>query len=153
MGTFDTVALKRSRPEHVPHSGNRIERLVRRIDGLQQGSRPVGFIVGVLKKYGDDRGGQLAALVAFSAYLAFFPLMLVLVTGTRRDELVQGAPRYDPHLSLAIMRPYWAQPLDRESAASGKRPVDAAAGHGYSANLLPEACDLGTGPPVPLLSC
>jgi hypothetical protein len=38
--------------------------------------------VGVFKKYGDDRGGQLAALVTFSAFLSFFPLMLVVVTIT-----------------------------------------------------------------------
>jgi YihY family inner membrane protein len=36
--------------------------------------------VGVLKKYGDDRGGSMAALVTFYGFLAVFPLLLLLVT-------------------------------------------------------------------------
>jgi YihY family inner membrane protein len=54
----------------------------RRIDRWQQNSRNAGFVVGVVKKYGDDRGGQLSSLIAFSAFLSFFPLMLVVVTLT-----------------------------------------------------------------------
>jgi YihY family inner membrane protein len=59
-----------------------IERVLRAIDRWQQRTRPAGFIVGVVKKYGDDRGGQLSSLIAFSAFLSFFPLMLVVVTLT-----------------------------------------------------------------------
>ncbi len=55
---------------------------MRWIDRRQQQSGPAGFVFGVIKKFGDDRGGQLAALIAFSAFLAFFPLMLVIVTAT-----------------------------------------------------------------------
>jgi YihY family inner membrane protein len=36
--------------------------------------------VAVLKKYGDDRGGSLAALVTFYGFLALFPLLLLFVT-------------------------------------------------------------------------
>jgi uncharacterized BrkB/YihY/UPF0761 family membrane protein len=36
--------------------------------------------VAVLKKYGDDRGGSLAALVTFYGFLAVFPLLLLFVT-------------------------------------------------------------------------
>ena len=36
--------------------------------------------VAVLKKYGDDRGGSLSALVAFYGFLSVFPLLLLLVT-------------------------------------------------------------------------
>jgi YihY family inner membrane protein len=36
--------------------------------------------VGVLKKYSDDRGGSLAALITFYGFLAVFPLLLLLVT-------------------------------------------------------------------------
>jgi YihY family inner membrane protein len=38
--------------------------------------------VAVLKKYGDDRGGSLAATVAFYGFLALFPLFLMFVTIT-----------------------------------------------------------------------
>lgn len=61
---------------------NLIEVVVRRIDRWQQQSTNAGFIFGVIKKYGDDRGGQLCSLIAFSAFLSFFPLMLVVVTLT-----------------------------------------------------------------------
>jgi YihY family inner membrane protein len=38
--------------------------------------------VAVLKKYGDDRGGSMSALVAFHGFLALFPLLLLFVTIT-----------------------------------------------------------------------
>jgi YihY family inner membrane protein len=59
-----------------------VQRVVRAVDRVQQRSKPIGFVVGIFKKYGDDRGGQLAAQLAFSAFLSFFPLMLVVVTVT-----------------------------------------------------------------------
>jgi YihY family inner membrane protein len=59
-----------------------LERVLRSIDRVQQGSKVTAFAVGVVKKYGDDRGGQLAALVSFYAFLSFFPLTLVVVTAT-----------------------------------------------------------------------
>jgi YihY family inner membrane protein len=34
----------------------------------------------VVKKYGDDRGGHLAALITYYGFLSLFPLLLVLVT-------------------------------------------------------------------------
>ena len=36
--------------------------------------------VAVFKKYGDDRGGSLSALVTFYGFLAVFPLLLLFVT-------------------------------------------------------------------------
>jgi YihY family inner membrane protein len=59
---------------------NVLERLARRADSVQQGVRPVAFAVGVFKKFGDDRGGSLAALLTFYGFLSLFPLLLLLVT-------------------------------------------------------------------------
>ena len=59
---------------------NVVEQLVRRADQAQQGVRPLAFAVGVLKKFGDDRGGSLAALLTFYGFLSLFPLLLLLVT-------------------------------------------------------------------------
>jgi hypothetical protein len=44
---------------------NPAERVVRRVDAFQQGHRVPGFAFGVIKKFGDDRAGSLAALVAY----------------------------------------------------------------------------------------
>ena len=37
-------------------------------------------MVGVVKKYGDDNGGNLAALLADDGFLSLFPLLLVALT-------------------------------------------------------------------------
>jgi YihY family inner membrane protein len=59
---------------------NIVERLARKADAAQQGIRPIAFVMGVVKKFGDDRGGSLAALLTFYGFLSLFPLLLLLVT-------------------------------------------------------------------------
>lgn len=59
---------------------NPLQRTLRRVDRFQQDHRVAGFLFGVNKKYGDDRGGQLAALIAYYGFLSLFPLLLVLFT-------------------------------------------------------------------------
>ncbi len=54
--------------------------VVVRVDRWQRRHRAAAFVVGVVKKYGDDRGGHLAALITYYGFLAMFPLMLVFVT-------------------------------------------------------------------------
>jgi YihY family inner membrane protein len=60
--------------------GNPVEVVVRPVDQWQQRTRPVAFIFAVVKKYGDDRGGMLAALITFYGFLSLFPLLLVGLT-------------------------------------------------------------------------
>jgi YihY family inner membrane protein len=57
-----------------------VERVARKVDRTQQGARPLAFAVGVFKKFGDDRGGSLSALLTFYGFLSLFPLLLLLVT-------------------------------------------------------------------------
>jgi YihY family inner membrane protein len=59
---------------------NVIERAARRVDRAQQGFGPAAFAFGVVKKFGDDRGGQLAALVTYYGFVSLFPLLLLLFT-------------------------------------------------------------------------
>ena len=59
---------------------NPIEKAIRAVDGTQRRFTPTAFIVGVIKKFGDDNGGVLVANLAYSAFIALFPLLLVLVT-------------------------------------------------------------------------
>jgi membrane protein len=55
------------------------ERL-RELDRRQQRSRRVSFVAAVIKKFGEDQAGQLAALIAYYGFVSLFPLLLVLVT-------------------------------------------------------------------------
>ena len=59
---------------------NPVERLLRKADRVQQKYSPSAFVLGVVKKYGDDNGGVLVANLTHSAFVSFFPLLLVLVT-------------------------------------------------------------------------
>jgi YihY family inner membrane protein len=60
---------------------NRVERVLRRIDRVQRAHPALGFPLAVARKYGDDKGGTLAALLTYSAFFALFPALLMLVTG------------------------------------------------------------------------
>ena len=51
-----------------------------KLDLYQQESEPLAFGVGVIKKFGDDRAGRLAALIAYYGFFSVFPAMLALVT-------------------------------------------------------------------------
>jgi len=59
---------------------NPVERAIRRVDAIQQRYTPTAFLFGVVKKYGDDNGGDLVANLAYSAFVSVFPLLLILVT-------------------------------------------------------------------------
>ncbi|HSZ14439.1 MAG TPA: YihY/virulence factor BrkB family protein [Solirubrobacteraceae bacterium] len=50
------------------------------LDRRQQRSPRLSFLAAVIKKFGDDQGGQLAALIAYYGFVSLFPLLLVLVT-------------------------------------------------------------------------
>src|SRR6266704_180649 len=59
---------------------NMAKRVFRAVDHYQQQHAWLAFPVAVWKKFGDDQAGNLAALIAYSALVAIFPLLLVLVT-------------------------------------------------------------------------
>ena len=95
---------------------NPIERTARAVDRVQQGNRPVGFVFSVFKKFGDDRGGTLAAQLAYYGFLSLFPAMLVATTvigflGNDRvaDSLVASVmgelPVFGEHVGPDAVRP------------------------------------------------
>jgi membrane protein len=57
-----------------------IERRLRAADQFQQRHPVLAFPVAVWSKFNDDQAGNLAALIAYYAYAALFPLLLILVT-------------------------------------------------------------------------
>jgi YihY family inner membrane protein len=50
------------------------------IDRFQIRHRPTAFASAVIKKFGEDRAGDHAALVAYYGFFSIFPLLLVMVT-------------------------------------------------------------------------
>ena len=55
-------------------------RPIRAFDRSQQKHPVLAVPVAVIKKFADDQGGRLAALVAYYAFFSLFPLLLMLVT-------------------------------------------------------------------------
>jgi membrane protein len=53
---------------------------LRVLDDLQQRHPRLSFPAAVVKKFGDDQASQLAALIAYYAFVSMFPLLLVFVT-------------------------------------------------------------------------
>ncbi len=55
--------------------------MIERLDKLQRKHPVLGFGIAVIYKYVDDQGGYLAVLMTYYAFLALFPLLLLLTTG------------------------------------------------------------------------
>jgi YihY family inner membrane protein len=69
------------------------------LDHRQQKIRGLRFVLAVYKKFTDDQGGQLAALISYYGFVSLFPLLLVFVTilgfvlqgnPKLQDEIVKG---------------------------------------------------------------
>jgi YihY family inner membrane protein len=90
-----------------------LERWKSQLDAAQQRRPLPAFVVGVVKKFGDDRAGDLAAVVTYYAFLSIFPLLLLFVTvtgfvlhddpGLRRD-LVDSAIADFPVVGVQLRR-------------------------------------------------
>jgi YihY family inner membrane protein len=70
------------------------------LDRIQRTRTWLAFPVAVVKKFGDDRAGSLAALITYYGFASLFPLLLVLVTAAEvvlhdrpefRDRLIDSA--------------------------------------------------------------
>jgi YihY family inner membrane protein len=59
---------------------NPAEQALRRVDRYQQQHPWVGVPFAVVKKFGDDKGGNLTTLLTYNGFFALLPLLLVLVT-------------------------------------------------------------------------
>lgn len=58
----------------------RITRLIRRIDHLQQRHKPLAIMVAIVRKFGDDNASTWALLVAYYGFASLVPLLLIAVT-------------------------------------------------------------------------
>ncbi len=59
---------------------NVVERTLRRVDAAQQRHRVPAFVVGVVKKFGDDNAGSLTVQLTYSMFVTVFPLLLLAIT-------------------------------------------------------------------------
>jgi membrane protein len=76
-------------------------RPVRAFDRAQQRRRWLAIPVAVIKKFGDDQGGSLAALVAYFAFFSLFPLLLVFVTIL--GYVLQGDPSAQESIRNSVL--------------------------------------------------
>ncbi len=74
-----------------------MRRILRSIDNFQQRHKVIAFPFAVIKKFGDDQAGYLAALIAYYGFFSLFPLLLVLVSVL--GFVLHG----NPHLQQTIL--------------------------------------------------
>jgi YihY family inner membrane protein len=87
--------------------------LVRRADRVQRERSPLAIALATIKKFGEDRAGQLAALIAYYGFFSLFPLMLAFVTilglvlaedSSLRQQLVDSALAQFPIIGDQIQK-------------------------------------------------
>src|SRR5712672_2237202 len=83
---------------------NAFERPLRAVDRFQQRLPVLAVPVGVWSKFNDDQAGNLAALIAYYAFAALFPLLLVLVTVL--DIVLKNAPKLQQTLLGSALAQY-----------------------------------------------
>ena len=69
-----------ARPAEGRGLGGRVKHLVADADRVHRRTPWIAVPVAVFKKFGDDRGGNWAGLIAYYGFLSLFPLLLVFTT-------------------------------------------------------------------------
>lgn len=64
----------------MPPMGSKGVSLKHRVDQFQRQNTAAGFLYAVVKKSGDDKGSQLAALLTYYGFFSLFPLLMVAFT-------------------------------------------------------------------------
>jgi YihY family inner membrane protein len=59
---------------------NPVDHALRRVDRYQQQHAWLAVPFALMRKFGDDKGGELATLLTYNAFFALLPLLLLLVT-------------------------------------------------------------------------
>lgn len=88
--------------------------MVSRFDRFQQTHPPVAYLVAVARKFLDDRGSSLAALLAYYGFLSLFPLLLLLFTSLGwlfgRDVALQHRVIHSALAQFPVVGPQLARP-------------------------------------------
>lgn len=56
---------------------NHLQRLITHLDSFQRRHTVLALPLGIIKKFGEDGGGHLAALMTYYGFLSLFPLLIV----------------------------------------------------------------------------
>jgi YihY family inner membrane protein len=83
---------------------NPAEKTLRIVDRFQQRQPWLAFPVAVWKKFGDDQAGNLAALIAYYAFVSIFPLFLILTTVL--DIVLRDHPTIKAELETSALANY-----------------------------------------------
>jgi YihY family inner membrane protein len=84
--------------------GGAPQRMLRRVDGFQRAHAVLAFPVAVIKKFGDDRASQLAALIAYYGFFSVFPLLLVFATVAA--FVIEGNPELQQRLIDSVLHQF-----------------------------------------------
>src|SRR4029434_3887710 len=107
----------------------RVQRLLRSADRVQQRSRWLGFPLAVMRKFADDHGGALTTVIAYNAFFALFPLLLVVLTflGFLSTQPAAASTRCVPCCWLRSLSSCscWAATPSSSSASSVRRWLSA----------------------------
>lgn len=78
-------------------------RPIRAFDRYQQAHKWLAIPMAVVRKFGNDQGGSLAALVAYYAFFSLFPLLLVMTT------VLGFVLAHNPHAQASVENSVFAQ--------------------------------------------
>src|SRR5689334_23761277 len=105
--------------EQTKQRRNLLQRVLHAVDMFQRRHPWLALPIAVFKKFGDDNGGQLSAVISYYGFFSLFPLMLALVSIL--GYVLSG----NPHLQRQIVNSTLAQiPVigDQLRASTGKLP-------------------------------
>ncbi|MGA2837858.1 MAG: YihY/virulence factor BrkB family protein [Acidimicrobiales bacterium] len=78
--------------------------ILARVDAYQQRHRVTAVVAATVVKYGEDGAGRLADLLAYGAFLAVFPMLLILLTLV--EVLLFGHPAIQKDVVDAALRQF-----------------------------------------------
>jgi inner membrane protein YhjD len=85
--------------------------VLQKFDSHQQKIKPLAFIIAVIKKYSDDDGNRLAALITYYGFLSLFPLLLIATSVIHlflgnyegfQDRVLNGINTYFPAMGETL---------------------------------------------------
>jgi YihY family inner membrane protein len=79
-------------------------RILHRADDVQRAHPALAFPFAVIKKFGDDRASQLAALIVYYGFFSLFPLLLVFATVAA--FMLEGNPDLQQRLIDSILEKF-----------------------------------------------